>query len=274
MPEETGSTTDGDSPSGETADPTAEGTAATAAQPQRVFVDGRWMTAEELASERSQLMVENAEFRGREAGAMQNPNAAPPVNEPQWASMMRENGTDEQTIQQLVANAGAQTDQAIRGAIHDELGKLSQQASQIQDAQASAKSQFTQQFPDFDEAQMHSYLAGDPATKEGFDGFNKTGKHYQAYDYAWSKRLLGGGKAVSEQGRQHARVPSARGAARMSREESTTHAAGTRPKIPKEVLEAVSYNADEEAITEYMRHRRKGTALDLDAAPPVNISRR
>lgn len=274
MHEETGSAVNDDTSDDETTDATVEGSGATAAQPQRVFVDGRWMTAEELATERSRLAVENAELRGREAGAMNQPNQAAPryADEPQWATMMREQGVDERAIQQMIMQEEVRSDQAIRGAIHDELGKLSQQATQIQDAQSSARNQFTQQYPDFDEAQMHSFLASDPAAKEGFDAFVKTGKHYQAFDYAWSKRLLGGGKAVSA-GRQHARVPSARGAARAAREENT-QAAGTRPKIPKEVLDAVAYNADEEAITEYMRYRRKGTALDLDAEPPVNLSRR
>jgi len=267
-------TADNAAPGG-TTDGAGDGAAATAAKPQRAFVDGHWMTMEELASQNSQLSRENAEQKGRlEAApvANQTQQQAPGGPEPEWANVMREEGTAEATIQQLVARDSAQQSVNTRAVVMDELNKIGEQARQLQVTQESAKTEFRKAASDFNEADMHVFLGNDPVAKEGYDALNASGKHYQALDFAWSKRLLSRSTPVSEQGRQHARVPAGAGTPRV-REEST-RVAGQRPKIPEEILENVSYNADEEAIKAYMRFRREGTALDLDAEPPVNLSRR
>lgn len=260
---------------GGTTDGAGDGTAATAAKPQRVFVDGHWMTMEELASQNSKLSRENAEQRGRlevVPVVNQTQQQVPTAPEPEWASVMREEGTAEATIQQLVARESVQQSVNTRAVVMDELNKIGEQARQLQATQESAKTEFRKAEANFNEADMHTFLGNDPVAKEGYDALNASGKHYQALDFAWSKRLLSRSTPVSEQGRQHARVPAGSGTPRV-REEST-RVAGQRPKIPEDILEDVSYNADEEAIKAYMRIRREGTALDLDAEPPVNLSRR
>jgi hypothetical protein len=239
------------------------------------------MTADELAEERAELQRKLQAQTEKETEMSKEQQA--PLREPAWASALREQGTEETEIQRLIADDQARLDVSVRGALHDELSKLTKRATETQGAMAKALKGYKEDNPEFDKAAFDEFLAGDSAVKEVYDALNSQSKFDQAIDYVWTKRLRTGkqDKQVSERSRRAAQVPATPAGVRQQREEQQTQSgpagksAGGK-NIPQEVLDAVAYNADDQSIREYMRHRRKNTALDLDAEPPshVNLNRR
>jgi len=237
--------------------------------PPRVFVDGRWMTAEEVASTVAQANQEKAELRGRLSVLEQqrSPVASPSL--PDWAMDALDKGVPEAVVRSLVAAqaAGSLPSVDVRDVVRDELTSITRQARQAMSAADRARAEYVADHPDFNEAEMNQVLTSDPVVKDGYDTFYQGGKFYQAYDYAWNSRLSKG-RAVNRQGRSAADVPPSRRLV-QTREgiEGEPGEAPSRPKIPADVLEAAAIGG-EDAVTAYMRHRRKGTALDLDSEPP------
>lgn len=243
-------------------------------KPQEFFVGGRWLTGEQVADENARLTQEAAVQEARMQALRETPVAPATVaapNEPAWASALREGGeVNEADITRMVADDKASRTAEVQGIVRSELASLSQQVQQVNSAQVAAKAKYAAHNAEFNDGQMDNYLASDSVAKEAFDALLAQGQHYQAYDYAWSKRLLAG-KPVNERGRSHAEVPPSRGMVRQR--EAATGTGASKPKVSDEAREAVAYKADDAAKIEYMRQFRKGTAIDLEAESPVDLNR-
>jgi len=227
--------------------------------PKRTFVGGRWVTAEELATEREQLARENAELKGRLEGAA---TKAAPSQFPPWVDDLIDKGVSADVIAQLLQQP--QTD--VREVIRDELSKLAQQGKQQMSAAESIKAQFVDEHPEFDESVVQRTLSSDPVARDTYNELQSNGKYAQALDYIWAKSISTGGRKVNERARSQGQLPASRVV--QTREESTTEGGDLpRPKVATELVKAAQAGGDS-AIREYMRARRRGTALDLDADAP------
>lgn len=252
-----------------------------ASPPPRAFVNGRWMTTEELAAAAQAAEEEKAELRGRLAAMEQQAAqrqasgpAAPAL--PEWATDALDKGVPEGVVRALLqAQAGGASSGGsgpdVREVVRDELTSITKQARQAMGAAEKARLEYARDNPDFDETEMQRILGSDPVVKDGYDDFHSRGKFYQAIDYAWKSRLSEG-RPVNRRGRSAADMPPGRRLVadregRLGDEGEMTESGARRPKIDQAVIEAAQIGG-EDAVRAYMRQRRKGTALDLDTEPP------
>lgn len=250
--------------------------------PPRAFVNGRWMTTEELAAAAQAAEEEKAELRGRlaamEQQLQQRPTAPAAPALPEWATDALDKGVPEGVVRALLqaqsggSGGGGSSPPDVREVVRDELTSITKQARQAMGAAEKARLDYAKDNPDFDETEMQRILGSDPVVKDGYDDFHSRGKFYQAIDYAWKSRLSEG-RPVNRRGRSAADMPPGRRLVadregRVTEEGQITESGVRRPKIDQAVVEAAQIGG-EDAIRAYMQQRRKGTALDLDAEPPT-----
>lgn len=190
------------------ADVEAEGQEGQPSEPQRIFVGGRWQTAEEAARNFEFARAEVERWKAVAESAAKARVAQEPESDPLpgFAPKLVEAGVPEPVVKEMVSWVNHETDRRSEDKVARKLQELLEGLSEISSSEGKADAQLAQEFDGYSKQKIDEFLLQNPREKERYDRVFKSDPE-AAKRLAWL--TITGSSRVSGQPRS-AQVPTSK----------------------------------------------------------------